>query len=244
MNLYPAIDMYKGKVVRLTRGDYNQEIVYSEYPGEQAKEWEAQGTDWIHVVDLEGAKSGTIANIESLKKIREAVHCKIEFGGGLRTMEQIESVVDLGIDRVILGTKALDYDFFTKVLNRFGDKVAVGLDVKGDMVQTEGWIKSSGTTLREIIDLLNKTELKTIIYTDIKKDGMLQGPNFEGLKEVLSWAKANVILSGGISVIDDIKNCLLLSENNFDGVIMGKSLYEKKFALKEAVELNKNRTEV
>lgn len=244
MNLYPAIDIFKGRVVRLTRGDYNQEIVYSEHPALKAQEWQDAGAQWIHVVDLEGAKSGKIANFESLKRIRKQVRCKIEFGGGLRTLEQIRDVIDLGIDRVILGTKALDFDFFKKVLDQFQDHVAVGLDVKDQMVQTEGWIKASGTTLTEIIDLLNKTALKTIIYTDISKDGMLQGPNFSGLKAVLAQARASVILSGGVSKLQDIKNCLELTEQNFDGVIIGKALYENKFTLEEAVTLNNKETEV
>ncbi len=244
MNLYPAIDIFKGRVVRLTRGDYNQEIVYSEHPNLKAKEWQDSGAEWIHVVDLEGAKSGEIANFESLKKIREQVRCKIEFGGGLRTFEQIKSVIDLGVDRIILGTKALDFDFFKKVLDQFQDHVAVGLDLKDQMVQTEGWIKASGTTLTEIIGLLNKTLLKTIIYTDISKDGMLQGPNFKGLQDVLAQAKANVILSGGVSKLQDIENCLKLSERNFDGVIIGKALYENRFTLEEAVTLNNKETEV
>lgn len=237
MNLYPAIDLYQGRVVRLVKGDYNQETVYSDNPAEKAREWESAGAKWIHVVDLEGAKSGVPANLESLKAICNAVSCSVEFGGGLRSLEQIEAVLKAGVKRAIVGTKALDEVMLHQMLERFGDAVAVSLDTKDGLVRTDGWIEGSGQELHSVIKRLNETRLKTIIYTDIHRDGMLQGPNMEGLMQVLEWAKANVILSGGIARIEDIEACAQIRNANFDGVIIGKALYEKKFQLQDAVQL-------
>lgn len=237
MNLYPAIDLYKGRVVRLAKGDYNQETVYSDNPAEKAAEWEAAGAKWIHVVDLEGAKTGVPANLKAVKAICDAVNCNVEFGGGLRSLDQVDEVLKAGVKRAIVGTKALDETLLNSMLNKFGDALAVSLDTKDGIVRTDGWIEGSGQSTESVIERLNQTNLKTIIYTDIHRDGMLQGPNMEGLTQVLNWAKANVILSGGISVIDDIDACTKIKESNFDGVIIGKALYEKRFALQEAVAL-------
>ena len=236
MNLYPAIDLYQGKVVRLQRGDFQAETVYSHDPAAQAKQWQAEGASWIHVVDLEGAKTGELRNFASVSAIRKSVTCKIQYGGGVRTLEQAECLLREGVDRIVVGTKALDAAFFGNLLDRFGDRLAVGLDTREGRVQTEGWLKESDQTLEGILKKFNKTGLSTVIYTDIAKDGMLQGPNFPGLKQVLGWSKARVILSGGISRLEDLEQCREITQNHFDGVIIGKALYEKKFQLREALK--------
>lgn len=235
MNIYPAIDLYHGKVVRLSRGDFQKETVYSENPAAVATEWEKQGARWLHVVDLQGAKTGELLNHDSLVNIRMAVKCRIQYGGGLRSLTDIKTVLDEGIDRVVLGTKALDKPFLAKALAQFGSKIAVGLDVRGGFVQTEGWLKASETTFESALDYLNRFQIETIIYTDIQKDGMLQGADFSGLSDVLEHTHARVILSGGVSDINDIMLSSQVAYDNFEGIIVGKALYDKKFTLSEAV---------
>ena len=237
MNLYPAIDLFQGKVVRLTRGDYNACTVYSTDPTATARGWELEGAQWIHVVDLEGAKTGTLTNDASLAGICKNVKAKIQFGGGLRHIEDIEKVLALGVSRVVLGTKALDRTFLERVLLKFKEKIAVGLDVRNDQVKTAGWLRDGDITLPEALKLFDQLGVATLIYTDIEKDGVLQGPNWKKLSMVLANTTARVILSGGISQISDIEKCRAIQALNFEGVIIGKALYDKRFQLSEAVRL-------
>jgi len=237
MNLYPAIDIYQGKVIRLTQGDYNSCTVYSKDPAATAKIWEQEGAQWIHVVDLEGAKTGTLTNEASLKAICQSVKAKIQFGGGVRSFKVIENILALGVSRVVLGTKAMDKPFLEGALLKFKDKIAVGLDVRRDQVKTAGWMRDGNMTLQEALALFDQLGVSTLIYTDIEKDGVLQGPNWEKLSVVLANTRSRVILSGGISQISDIEKCRALQASNFDGVIIGKALYDKRFQLSEAVRL-------
>ncbi|MFA5168178.1 MAG: 1-(5-phosphoribosyl)-5-[(5-phosphoribosylamino)methylideneamino]imidazole-4-carboxamide isomerase [Candidatus Omnitrophota bacterium] len=237
MNLYPAIDIFQGKVVRLTRGDYNACVVYSTNPAATAKDWEQEGARWIHVVDLEGAKTGTLTNDASLTAICQNVKAKVQFGGGLRHIEDIEKVLALGISRVVLGTKALDKTFLEKAILKFKEKIAVGLDVRHEQVKTAGWMRDGNITLQEALKLFDQLGVTTLIYTDIEKDGILEGPNWEKLSMVLANTRSRVILSGGISQISDIEKCRAIQTPNFEGVIIGKALYEKRFRLSEAVRL-------
>ena len=237
MRIYPAIDLDQGKVVRLLQGDFQKETVYSQNPQDVASHWESQGAEWIHVVDLEGAKTGQVKNLPALLKIRKAVHCQIQFGGGLRDMAVMDTLLKEGIDRVVVGTKSLDESFLAKALEKFGDRVAVGLDVHHGVVRMEGWTKSSSQTVEEAIRFLNKFLLGTLIYTDIQKDGMLQGPNFEGLGEMLKEAHARIILSGGVGSLSDIEKACQIRHPHFEGMIVGKALYEKQFTLREALQL-------
>ncbi len=237
INLYPAIDLYEGQVVRLQKGDYAKKTVYSDNPGAMAKDFETQGAKWLHLVDLEGAKLGQIKNWASLEKIRSAVTSKLEFGGGIRTLEDLKKLDSLGINRMILGTKALEKTFLEKALAQFGSKIAVGLDIRDGLVQTQGWLEAEALTLEAAVKFLNDLPVETLIYTDIQKDGMLQGPNFEKLEELLKLAKARIILSGGVARIEDISQCAKIKNSRFDGVIIGKALYEKRFTLKDAVKI-------
>ena len=237
MNLYPAIDLYQGKVVRLTQGDYNSCVVYSKDPAATAKGWEQEGAQWIHVVDLEGAKTGTLTSEASLAAICQSVKAKIQFGGGLRHIQDIEKVLALGVSRVVLGTKALDKTFLEGVILKFKEKIAVGLDVRRDQVKTAGWMRHGDITLQEALSLFNDLGVSTLIYTDIEKDGALQGPNWEKLSMVLANTKSRVILSGGVSQLSDVEKCRTIREPNFEGVIIGKALYDKRFQLSEAMRL-------
>jgi phosphoribosylformimino-5-aminoimidazole carboxamide ribotide isomerase len=237
MNLYPAIDIYQGKVVRLTQGDYNACIVYSKDPVATAKAWEQEGAQWIHVVDLEGAKTGALTSEASLKGICQGLKAKIQFGGGVRSFEAIEKILALGVSRVVLGTKALDKSFLEGVILKFKDKIAVGLDVRRDQVKTAGWMRDGNMTLLEALALFDELGVSTLIYTDIEKDGVLKGPNWEKLSLVLANTRARVILSGGVSQISDIEKCRAIQAPNFEGVIIGKALYDKRFQLSEAVRL-------
>lgn len=237
MNLYPAIDIYQGRVVRLQRGDYEKETVYSNHPEEFAKRWQDQGAEWLHIVDLEGAKAGRVVNLESIRKIRQNVSCRMELGGGVRTLEDIRLLTDHGVDRVILGTRGLDPVFLTSALAGYGERIAVGLDCRSGRVQLEGWLKESALTLTEALGMLREYKISTIIYTDISKDGMLAGPNFEQLEMVLNESRAQIILSGGVSSLEDIQRASEIEKDNFEGVIIGKALYENKFELQEAVNI-------
>ncbi len=237
MNLYPAIDIYQGKVVRLTQGDYNSCVVYSKEPAATAKIWEKEGARWIHVVDLEGAKTGMLTSEASLAAICQGVKVKIQFGGGLRNIQDIAKVLALGVSRVVLGTKALDRIFLEEAILKFKDKIAVGLDVRRDQVKTAGWMRDGNITLTEALKFFDQQGVATLIYTDIEKDGVLQGPNWEKLSMVLANTKSRVILSGGISQLADVEKCRTIQASNFDGVIIGKALYDKRFQLSEAVRL-------
>ncbi len=236
MRLYPAIDLFEGKVVRLLQGDYQKQTVYSNTPEETASNWEGQGAEWIHVVDLEGAKTGVIKNRDALEKIRKKVKCNIQFGGGIRTLDDAQAILTAGIDRVVIGTKSLDRTFLEKILQRFGNKIAVGLDTQAGTVRMQGWAQDSGLSLEDALRLLNEFSAGTVIYTDIQKDGMLAGPNWSGVKSVLNLTPARVILSGGISSLKDIEKACEIKGPNFEGVILGKALYEQKFSLKDALE--------
>ncbi len=237
MILYPAIDLYDGMVVRLSRGDYLQKTVYSKSPEAMAKKWRKAGAEWIHLVDLEGAKTGILKNRSSILSIRKAVACRLEVGGGIRTLEDIGALIQDGIDRVILGTKALEEKFFKLALDQYGSKIAVSLDVKEGRVQTQGWLKPGEETLEEALTHFNHFPLETLIFTDIQKDGMLEGPNFEMLKKVLAQTNSKVILSGGVSTLEDIRESAKVKAAHFDGVIIGRALYEKKFRLSDALKI-------
>lgn len=236
-HLYPAIDLLDHQVVRLIKGDYNQKTVYSDKPEEFAKAWESQGAEWIHIVDLNGAKTGEMHNFDSLMKIRRNIRCKIQCGGGVRKLQDVERLLKSGINRVILGTKALDKSFFKSLMAEFRRYIAVGMDTREGKVQTQGWLENSSLDIISAIDLFNDAGVEMLIYTDIKRDGMLQGPDFEGLQKVLALSKSRVILSGGVSSLNDLRQCLEIKADNFEGCIIGKALYENVFTLKESLAL-------
>ncbi len=228
--IIPAIDLLGGKVVRLTKGNYDQVSTYSNDPAEVAKLYNKFA--WLHLVDLDGAKAGKPVNLEAIKNIRKAVNCKLELGGGLRTKQDIEQVLGLGIDRVILGSIALKNKPLTaELLKDFGDKIVIGIDAKNEMVSTEGWLADSQVSVFALLSEMAKLGAETIICTDINKDGLLQGPNIELYKKLVKKSGLNIIASGGVSKLEDIKN--LKKIKGLTGVIVGKALYENKISLEE-----------
>ena len=236
MVIYPAIDLYEGQAVRLVKGDYNQKTVYSNDPVSVAKDFKACGASWIHTVDLEGAKEGRTPNFDVVRSIREATGLSVEIGGGIRTADTIRKYADAGIDRVILGTAAVERPEFVKeAAALFPGKVAVGVDLKDGCVATHGWLKTSGYSADAFFRMMQDLGIDTIICTDVSKDGMMQGPN-KALYQELSgqFPEINLIASGGVSSIEDVK---ALKKLGIHGAIIGKAYYTKAIDLKEAIEV-------
>lgn len=234
--IYPAIDIRGGKAVRLVQGDYNQETVYNDNPVSAAKDWEAQGASWIHLVDLDGAKAGRPVNDELVGEIARSVRVPVQIGGGLRTFEDVERLLVLGVSRVILGTAAIeDRAFVERVLGTYGDKVAIGIDARGGLVATRGWLETSEVKAEELAKELAAKGASTFIFTDISRDGMMKGPNVEAIVSLAKISGANVIASGGVSVLDDLKRLAAHSSEGVSGAIVGKALYTGSISLAEAV---------
>lgn len=234
MRIYPAIDIKDGKCVRLLRGSFDDVTVYGDDPAEMAKKWEAQGGEYIHVVDLDGAVKGHGVNAEAIRRICESVSVPVQTGGGIRTMEDIEAKLSCGISRVIIGTKAVsDPEFIKNAVEKYGSKIAIGIDAKDGKVAIEGWEKTTEYDAVEFAEKMTALGVKTIIYTDIATDGTLAGPNVEAMKEMASSVNADVIASGGIGNIEHIKS---LSETGVEGVIVGRALYTGGVDLAAAVE--------
>jgi phosphoribosylformimino-5-aminoimidazole carboxamide ribotide isomerase len=234
--IYPAIDIRDGKCVRLVQGDYNRETVYNDNPLEVAREWERLGGTFIHLVDLDGAKAGHPVNDTLIGQIASAVNVPVQVGGGLRTRSDVERLLSLGVSRVILGTAAIEDRVFTEeVLGTYGDRAAIGLDARNGYVATRGWLETSEVKAEELARELAAKGAETFIFTDISRDGMMQGPNVEA---ILSLAKASgrtVIASGGVSVMDDLLKLSAHAQEGIGGAIVGKALYTGSINLKEAV---------
>jgi phosphoribosylformimino-5-aminoimidazole carboxamide ribotide isomerase len=238
MLIIPAIDLKCGKVVRLFQGKFDRQKVYSADPVKVAKHWAKQGAKFLHIVDLDGAVSGSLKNIEVLKKIIDQVGIGVEFGGGVRNMETISKLLSLGVERVILGTKAAsDAKFLKQAWKRFGEKIIVSIDAKYGKVLTEGWNCGVAKTTLVFAKELKTIGFKQLIYTDISKDGTLAGPNISGIKELLKETRLNVIASGGVSDLKDLVKLNKFKKQGLSGVIIGKALYEGKFTLVEALKL-------
>lgn len=238
MLIIPAIDLRNGKVVRLFQGKFDQEKVYSLDPVKAAKHWAKQGAKFLHIVDLDGASSGTPKNLEVLKKILCQVGVPLEFGGGVRSMETISELLGLGVQRVVLGTRAAnDAQFLKKAWKKFGEKIIVSIDAKGAKVLTQGWNRATAKTILDFAKELKEVGFKQLIYTDVSKDGALVGPNILGIKELIRETGLNVIASGGVASLKDLLKLKKLQKNGLSGVIIGKALYEGKFTLVEALKL-------
>ena len=236
MLVIPAIDLKDGKVTRLTRGDFKLEKVYSDDPINVAKKWEAAGARRIHLVDLDGAISGEFKNLPLIQEIQKSISIPVELGGGVRSEKVIEEALFIGISYVIIGSRLVDENFSKRVIKKFGDKLIMGVDAKDGKVAVSGWTKTTELDYVEFIKRLEGRGAKTVIFTDIAKDGMLQGPNFDALKRVLDETSVDVIASGGVSSIDDLLKLKRLETKGLIGAIVGKALYEKRFDLKEAIE--------
>jgi len=236
MQIIPAIDLKDGQCVRLRQGKFSEVTVYYKNPEEAAIRWQNEGTKVLHVVDLDGAKKGCISNLSSIKKIREVFHGAIEVGGGIRKKEDIELLLNSGIDRVILGTIAVENpDFVKEVCKIFPDRIIAGIDARDGYVAVKGWIELTKIRATELAQRMQNYGIWGIIYTDISRDGMLTGPNIEATKALVDSLTIPVIASGGVSSIEDIKK--LAKIQNLWGVIVGKALYSGTIKLSEAIKL-------
>ena len=233
MRLYPAIDIKNGQCVRLRQGVFDDTTVYANEPFEVAKEFEAEGAKFLHIVDLDGALRGTGANDAALAKIIENVSIPVEIGGGIRTMQDIEHRLNMGVSRVILGTKAVESpDFVKEAVEKFGaDKIVVGIDAKDGLVAIKGWETISNMDAVSLALSMKDLGVKTIIYTDISKDGMLCGPNFVQTARMVEITGMDIVASGGVSCMNDLEP---LEKIGVEGAILGKAIYEKRVDLKEA----------
>ena len=237
MELFPAIDLIGGCAVRLVKGDYAQKTAYSDNPAEVAKSFAAAGAKYLHVVDLEGAKDGGTPNLETIKNIVENGGLLVEVGGGIRSEEVIKKYLDAGVFRVILGTAAVQNPaFLEEMVQKYGEKIAVGVDIKDGMVAIKGWTEVSAESCFDFCEKLQKICVKTIICTDISKDGLLSGTNLELYKELSEKFSVDIVASGGVTTLDDVKK---LADMGMYGAILGKALYTGNIDLKAAVELTK-----
>ena len=237
MKLFPAIDLKDKQVVRLYKGDYNQMTVYGTNPLETAKGFKAAGAEYLHVVDLDGAKDGDNPNFEIVADLAKNSGLKVEIGGGIRNEEIIKKYIDAGVMRVILGTIAIkNPQFATDMIAKYGDKIAVGVDISDGMVAIHGWTEVSEISCDDMFAKLEQDGVKTVICTDISKDGAMQGTNLELYKYLSEKYSMDIIASGGVSSIDDVK---ALAEMNMYGAILGKAIYTNAIDLKEAIEVAK-----
>lgn len=235
MIIFPAIDLYDKKAVRLYKGDYNQMTVYSENPLEVAKGFKAAGAEYIHMVDLEGAKDAATPNFDVVAKVAAESGLKVEIGGGIRNEETVKKYIDSGVMRVILGTAALnDPDFLEKVCLKYGDKIAVGADLKDGQVAVKGWLETSDVSGMDFLSRMQSLGVKTVICTDISRDGAMRGTNRELYKTLSEKFVMDIVASGGVSTIEDVK---ALRAMNLYGAIVGKAIYTGDIDLKEAIEV-------
>lgn len=237
MKLFPAIDLYGGKAVRLYKGDYNNMTVYSENPIEIARDFEKKGAKFIHIVDLEGAKDGTTPNLNIVKQIANETSFFCEIGGGIRSIETVEKYLSCGVNRVILGTAAVkDEAFLKRAVEEYGEKIAVGVDIKDGFVAIKGWTQKSEYNCFDFCKKMQEIGVKTLICTDISKDGAMQGTNRELYKELSNNFSVDIVASGGVSSLDDI---IALRRLDLYGAIIGKAYYIGAIDLKEALEAAK-----
>ncbi|MFD2679384.1 1-(5-phosphoribosyl)-5-[(5-phosphoribosylamino)methylideneamino]imidazole-4-carboxamide isomerase [Bacillus seohaeanensis] len=235
--IYPAIDMRGGKCVRLVQGDYNQETVYGDSPFDMAKQFVDEGAEWIHMVDLDGAKEGSRINDKFVIKVAKELPAKVQVGGGIRTEKDIEHYLNNGVDRVIIGSIAVSNPDLVKTwLSTYKEKIVIGLDAKDGFVATHGWIETSKTTAVDLGKELAEAGAETFIFTDIATDGMLSGPNVEAVSLLAKETEKAVIASGGVSSLEDLRILKQSEKAGVAGAICGKSLYTGKFTVKEAVK--------
>ena len=234
MQIYPAIDIIDGKAVRLSQGSFDNVTVFNDTPADAAKDWVDAGATYIHIVDLDGARYGKIFVIDIIKDIKSKYNIKIETGGGVRTMKDIDDRIEAGASRVIIGTAAVkNPELVKEAVEKYGDKIAVGVDAKNGMVAISGWEEVSNVTAVDLCLKMKSYGVNTVIYTDISKDGMMSGPNIESTKDLIEKTGMDIIASGGVSKIEDVEN---VNNINAAGVIIGKALYNGALDLKEVID--------
>lgn len=237
MIIIPAIDLKDGKAVRYRKGKYEKKV-YSSNPVETALDWQRQGAQFLHLVDLDGAFSGKQKNLKLIEQITRSLKIPVEVSGGVRALAVAEKIFNFGAKRVILGTRAIeDMDFLKACIKKFGAKVALSLDASGSMLGLYGWKKQTAINFVPFIKKLEAMRLKTVVYTDRQRDGTLQGLNIAAIRKMLKSTSIDMIVSGGVASLEDIKKLSKLKFPNLKGVIVGKALYEKKFSLKEALDI-------
>jgi phosphoribosylformimino-5-aminoimidazole carboxamide ribotide isomerase len=233
--ILPAIDLRNGKCVNLLQGRADEETIFSNHPVEMAERWQRGGAEYIHLVDLDGAFQGTAGNLHIVKEIAETIHIPVQLGGGIRTRARLNQILDLGVARVILGTAALENPPLVEAAYKeYGDRIAVGIDAKDGMIATEGWLNVSQKSALAFAREMEDCGVQTIIYTDIKSDGMLQGPNLETTEAIANAVSANVIASGGITSIQDVQ---ALKAIEVHGAIVGRAFYTGALDLKAAISI-------
>ena len=236
MQLYPAIDMKNGQCVRIRQGAFKDITIYSDAPEKVAAYWQEKGASFLHLVDLDGALAGYSVNEEAIRRIAETISIPIELGGGIRSGEAVERMLGLGVRRVIIGTKAAEHpEFLRDMVKEYGeDAIVAGVDARDGMVAVEGWEKVSALTASSLCLTMKEYGVKHIVYTDISRDGMLSGPNVEATRKLTEDTGLDIIASGGVSCMEDLKR---LHEAGIRGAIIGKALYENRIDLAEAVKL-------
>lgn len=241
MIIYPAVDIKEGKVVRLLQGKFDQVTEYAQDPSSVALQWEARGAQWIHVVDLDGAKTGHLTNLDAIQAIMSTVKIPLQIGGGIRTELDVENLLKMGMKRVILGTQAINnQELLKRLVMRWPEEMAVSIDASNGFVTKLGWTENTDIRAVDFAKKLEDFGLKCLIFTDIARDGMLTGPNLESLEKILDAVDIPVIASGGVSNIEDIKNLKQLESKGLLGAITGKALYEGTLDLQEALKLTNN----
>ena len=237
MLIFPAIDLYDGKAVRLYKGDYQQMTVYSDDPLSVARDFEKKGARWVHLVDLEGAKNGSTPNIDTVAKIARETSLSCEIGGGIRNIETVETYFSAGVERVILGTAAVtDEAFLRAAVEKYGEKIAVGADIKDGKIAIKGWIEKSQYDAFDFCRKMQSIGVKTIICTDISKDGAMRGANHTLYRELSERFDMQIVASGGVSSMDDVE---ILADLDIYGAIIGKAYYTGAIDLKKAIEVAK-----
>jgi phosphoribosylformimino-5-aminoimidazole carboxamide ribotide isomerase len=238
MNIYPAVDILKGKAVRLKQGRADDVTIYGQ-PMEMAQRWFNAGAQWLHVVDLDGAFGGAPANHDIIAQIARALpKLRVQVGGGIRSMAVIENLFAAGVQRAVLGTSAVnDPKFTTEALKRYGDRIAIGIDARDGIARVSGWTETSQIDAIDLAQRLEQEGARIVIYTDISRDGVLVGPNTESLKQMIDGTGLNVIASGGVSKLEDVRTLAAIRHTRLDGVIIGKALYEQLLTLEEALEV-------
>jgi len=236
--ILPAIDIIAGRCVRLTQGDYSRETVYASDPAEVARSFSDAGAAWIHVVDLDGAKAGAPCNLNTIEKIVSSVSCSIEVGGGVRDFESVDSLLSIGVARVIVGTKIVkEPEWASDLFARYGDKVVAGIDARNGMAAVAGWTEGSTVSALELARRVEAQGCRRIILTDIATDGAFTGPNLSLLREVAGGVSIPIIASGGVSCLADVEALAAMREPSVEGVIIGKAIYEGRVRLEEALRV-------
>lgn len=238
--IYPAIDLRGGKCVRLVQGDYAQETVYGEDPVHIAHQWQEQGAKWLHLVDLDAARTGEMVNLSVIREIVDSVSIPVQVGGGVRNLDRVKQLLEQGVSRVVIGSAAIDQpEFVRQALAQYADQIAIGIDARDGKVATHGWMDTSEVTAEELAKQMVRFGVQRMIFTDISRDGMLSGINLEAIRHLAKESGVEVIASGGVRTLKDIELLLAHEDEGIGGVIIGKALYTGQFTLAEALQVGR-----